>query len=265
MRIALGLEYAGMAYHGWQSQPDGSTVQDALERALAAIAGARVGVVAAGRTDAGVHATSQVVHFDTTAARPDTAWVRGVNSHLPADIAIRWAAPVAAEFHARFSARARHYAYVLACGAVRPGLLSGRVGWYHRALDVDAMARSARPLAGTHDFSAFRAAGCQAVSPVKTLAPIAVAAHGEFVRFDFSANAFLHHMVRNIVGALVAVGAGKVPEARVGELLAGRDRTRAAPTFAADGLYLTGADYESKWELPATRRPLQLPFAADPR
>lgn len=262
MRIALGLEYAGMAFHGWQSQADGNTVQDALEAALAAIAGAHVGVTAAGRTDAGVHATAQVVHFDAPVARPDTAWVRGVNANLPADIAVQWAQPVAPGFHARFAASARHYSYLLVNRAIRPALLAGRVGWYHRPLDVDAMARAARPLAGTHDFSAFRAAECQAASPIKTLASIAVVAHGEFIRFEFSANAFLHHMIRNIVGALVAVGTGKAPENWLAELLDGRDRTRAAPTFAPDGLYLTGADYDAKWELPGTRRPLQLPLAA---
>lgn len=265
MRIALGLEYCGFALHGWQSQPDGNTVQDALQRALAAIADERIGVFAAGRTDAGVHATSQVVHFDTIAERPDTAWVRGVNANLPPGIAVQWARRVDPDFHARFAARARHYTYLLACGPVRPALLAGRVGWYHHPLDVNAMTRAARPLAGTHDFSAFRAAECQAKSPLKTLAPIAIVAHGEFVRFDFSANAFLHHMVRNIVGALVAVGAGKMPDDWPGRVLAGRDRTRAAATFAPDGLYLTGADYEPRWGFPGTRRPVQLPLASDAR
>jgi tRNA pseudouridine38-40 synthase len=265
MRIALAVEYVGTAFHGWQSQPDGNTVQDALERALAAIAGAAVGALAAGRTDTGVHATMQIVHFDAPVSRPDTAWVRGVNANLPADIAVQWAQPVAADFHARFAARTRHYSYVLANRAVRPALLAGRVGWYHRPLDVGAMVRAAEPLAGTHDFSAFRAAECQARTPVKTLAPIAILAQGDFIQFDFSANAFLHHMVRNIVGALVAVGAGKAPESAIAALLNGRDRTRSAPTFAPDGLYLTGADYDAKWALPVTRRPLQLLLGAQSR
>lgn len=265
MRIALGLEYAGTGFHGWQSQPDGKTLQDALERALAAIAGERIRAIAAGRTDAGVHATSQVVHFDTSAARPDTAWVRGVNAHLPPAIAVRWAQPVAFGFHARYAATARHYTYLLACCPVRPALLAGRAGWYHRPLDVGAMARASQPLAGTHDFSAFRAAECQAASPVRTLAPIGISAHGELVRFELAANAFLQHMVRNIVGTLVAVGAGKAPESWPAELVAGRDRTRAAATFAPDGLYLTGADYAPDWGLPATRRPLQFPAAAHSR
>ena len=261
MRIALGLEYFGAPFTGWQSQADGRGVQDALERALSAIADARIGTVAAGRTDTGVHATLQVVHFDTDAQRPDTAWVRGVNSHLPADVAVQWAQPVSADFHARYAATARHYTYLLVPRATRPALLAGRVGWYHRPLDVGAMREAAAALAGTHDFSSFRAAECQAATPVRTLSPVAVVTDGDHVRFDFSANAFLHHMIRNIVGALVYVGAGKESVAWIADLIAARDRARAAPTFAADGLYLTGADYDAKWGLPPTRRPVRLPLA----
>jgi len=261
MRIALGLEYAGQAFTGWQSQLDGRGAQDTLERALAAIAGTSTRTIAAGRTDAGVHATMQVVHFDIAVERPDTAWVRGVNSHLAQDIAVLWAHPVAEDFHARFAATARHYTYLLLNREVRPALLAGRAGWYHRPLDVAAMREAARVLAGTHDFSAFRAAECQAKSPVKTLSTIEVAASGDFVRFDFSANAFLHHMIRNIVGALVYVGAGKEPVQWIAEILVARDRTYAAPTFAPDGLYMTGVDYDAKWGLPPTRRPVSLPIA----
>jgi len=261
MRIALGLEYAGAPFDGWQSQPSGRGVQDALERALAAIANTPVRTIAAGRTDAAVHATSQIIHFDCDAVRPDSAWVRGVNALLPSEVAVLWAQPVAPDFHARYKATARHYTYVLMPRPVRAALLAGRVGWYHRPLDVAAMRDAARSLAGTHDFSAFRAAECQARSPVKTLAPIAVEPDGDLVRFDFSADAFLHHMIRNIVGALVHVGAGKAPPGWLAELLAARDRTRAAATFAADGLYLTGAAYDAAWGLPATRRPVRLPFA----
>jgi tRNA pseudouridine38-40 synthase len=259
MRIALGLEYSGAPFTGWQSQADGRGVQDALERALRAIADAPIGTIAAGRTDTGVHATLQIVHFDTNAQRPASAWVRGVNSHLPQDIAVRWAQQVPAEFHARFAASARHYTYLLVHRATRPALLAGRVGWYHRPLDVGAMREAAAALAGTHDFSSFRAAECQAASPVKTVSQLAVEADGEFIRLDFSANAFLHHMIRNCVGALVYVGAGKQPATWVADLLAARDRTRGAPTFAADGLYLTGADYDAKWDLPATRAKVRLP------
>ena len=261
MRIALGLEYCGTSFSGWQTQPDGRGVQDALERALAVIAAADVGTTAAGRTDAGVHATMQVVHFDVAATRPDTAWVRGVNSNLPSTVAVLWARPVAGEFHARYAAVRRHYTYLLCDRAVRPALLAGRIGWYHRTLDVAAMTEAAGALIGTHDFSAFRAAQCQAKSPLRTLAAVSIARTGAHIRFDFSANAFLHHMIRNIVGALVYVGAGKHPPAWIGELLAGRDRTRAAPTFAPDGLYLTGAEYDAKWQLPPTLRPVVLPLA----
>jgi tRNA pseudouridine38-40 synthase len=260
-RIALGLEFAGTPFTGWQSQPDGRGVQDALERALRAIAGEETRTIAAGRTDAGVHATLQIAHFDTTAVRPDSAWVRGVNAHLPREIAVHWAKPVPPEFHARFVASARHYSYLLANRPVRPALLAGRVGWYHRPLDVAAMREGAAALVGSHDFSAFRAAECQARSPVKTLARIRIDSDGDYVRFDFSADAFLHHMIRNIVGALVHVGAAKAQPAWIGQLLEGRDRTVAAPTFAAAGLYLTGADYDSVWNLPSTRRPVVLPLA----
>jgi len=259
LRIALGLEYRGSGYTGWQSQPDGRGVQDALERALAAIAGRPLRTIAAGRTDTGVHATMQIAHFDCGVERPDTAWVRGVNAHLPADIAVLWAQPVAADFHARNKARRRHYTYVICCRATRPALLAGRVGWYHQPLDVDAMRDAARALVGTHDFSAFRAAECQARSPTRTLTSIGIDAAQELIRLDFAADAFLQHMIRNIVGALVYVGAAKKPAHWIAALLAGRDRTRAAPTFAPDGLYFTGADYERAWSLPATRRPVVLP------
>jgi tRNA pseudouridine38-40 synthase len=250
MRIALGLEYSGASFTGWQSQADGRGVQDVLERALGVIADARIRTVAAGRTDAGVHATMQVVHFDTDAARPQNAWIRGVNSHLPADIAVQWAEPVAAEFHARYMARARHYTYLLLLRATRPALVASRVGWYHRPLDVGAMREAAAELSGTHDFSAFRAAECQAASPVRTLSAIDVDADGEYIRFDFSANAFLHHMIRNIVGSLVAVGSGARSESWLAEVLAGRDRSLAAATFSAAGLYFVGPYYDAAYAIP---------------
>lgn len=261
MRFALGLEYCGRNFAGWQSQPDGRGLQDALEGALARIADTPVGTIAAGRTDAGVHASLQVVHFDTEAERPETAWVRGVNANLPDEIAVLWAHPVAPDFHARFDARARHYTYLLSARPVRPALSAGRIGWYHRRLDVAAMQQAAVALVGTHDFSAFRAAECQAKSPVRTLSNVSIATVGKTVRFDFSANAYLHHMIRNIVGTLVYVGAGKQPPSWVGALLAARDRTRAAPTFAPDGLYFAGVDYDAKWKLPPTRRPVAFPCA----
>jgi tRNA pseudouridine38-40 synthase len=257
MRIALGLEYDGALFHGWQTQADGSGVQDALERALSSIADAPISTVAAGRTDAGVHATIQVVHFDTDACRADTAWVRGVNALLPSPVVVRWALVVPAEFHARFGATGRHYTYLLLDRPVRPALLAGRVGWYHRPLGLDRMREAADALLGRHDFSAFRAAECQAKTAMRMLDRLDIAREDEMIRFDLHADAFLQHMVRNIVGALVYVGNGRHPPAWIAELLAGRDRTRAAPTFAADGLYLTGIDYPSRWNLPATRMPIR--------
>lgn len=253
MRVALGLEYDGSGFCGWQSQANGGAVQDALELALAKVADAPMRVVCAGRTDAGVHALAQVVHFDTAAVRPTTAWVRGVNAHLPASIAVRWAQPVADEFHARFSARGRRYRYLLLNRGERPGLMARRVGWFHRPLDADRMAAAAGELIGEHDFSAFRSIECQAKSPIKVLRRAEVARHGELLVFDFEASAFLHHMVRNLVGALVYVGKGAKPPAWLGELLAGRDRARAAPTFEASGLYFAGVDYDPVWQLKVMR------------
>ena len=249
MRIALGLEYEGSGFCGWQSQAGGGAVQDAVEAAISRVADAATRVVCAGRTDAGVHALAQVVHFDTHAVRPDSAWVRGVNAHLPAGVAVRWAQPVADEFHARFSARGRRYRYLLLNRPERPGLMAGRVGWFHRPLEADVMREAASLLLGEHDFSAFRAVECQAKSPIKTLRRADVARHGELLVFEFEASAFLHHMVRNLVGALVYVGKGAHPPAWLGELLAGRDRARAAPTFEACGLYFAGVDYDPAWQL----------------
>lgn len=265
MRFALALEYDGTAFSGWQSQPSGATVQDALERALEAIAGSAVRAHAAGRTDSGVHATAQVVHFDTDAARPVTAWVRGVNAHLPGSMAVLWACRAGEDFHARFSATARHYTYLLWNAPVRPALWAERLGWYHRRLDVDAMRTAAAALVGTHDFSAFRAAECQAKTPVKTLSRLSIQRDGDMVRLDFSANAFLHHMIRNIVGSLVHVGTGKAPPAWLVDVLASRDRMRAAATFAAQGLYLTGVDYPASFALPPTRREVRFGLTEEVR
>jgi tRNA pseudouridine38-40 synthase len=229
-------------------------VQDALERALTTIAAAPVRVTAAGRTDAGVHATAQIVHFDAPVERPGTAWVRGVNASLPPTAAVLWCVPAPDDFHARFSAIARRYTYLLLSRPERPGLLQGRVGWHFAPLDVDAMRHAATHLLGTHDFSSFRAAGCQATSPVKTLHALDVVRHGAFVRFDLTADAFLHHMVRNIVGALVDVGTGRRAAGAMAGLLAAADRTRGPATFAADGLYFRGAEYDARFALPATIR-----------
>jgi tRNA pseudouridine38-40 synthase len=250
----MALEYDGRAFCGFQSQPSACAVQDALEQALTAIADEPVAVAAAGRTDAGVHATSQIVHFDSRAQRPATAWTRGVNTLLPRSAAALWAQPVADDFHARFAATARHYSYLLLARSERPGLEAGRVGWYHRPLDAQAMQEAASMLVGTHDFSAFRAAECQAKSPVKTLRLATVNAEGPLIRFEFCADAFLHHMIRNVVGALVYVGAGKQPPEWIARVLEERDRAKAAPTFAPDGLYFEGADYDARFDLPPTHR-----------
>ncbi len=250
MRIALGLEYDGSRFLGWQTQPEGGTVQDALEEGLTTIAGASVSVVAAGRTDRGVHAREQVVHFDVEAARPMSAWVRGVNALLPASLAVLWATPVDATFHARYSARARSYRYVLINRGVRPALAAGRVGWFHAPLDIDAMRAAAQHVIGEHDFSAFRSSECQAKTPVRTVTFLDIEPRGERIDFVVRANAFLHHMVRNLVGALVYVGKGRYPPHWMHELLASRDRSLGAPTFSADGLYLETVEYEARWGLP---------------
>jgi tRNA pseudouridine38-40 synthase len=226
-------------------------VQDQLERALTSIAGEPLRLAAAGRTDAGVHALAQVAHFDTTALRPDSAWVRGVNTLLPQAIAVQWAAPVADDFHARYSAVARTYRYILYNHAVRPALHCGRVGWFHLPLDVDAMRSALAHLAGEHDFSAFRSSECQAKSPLRVLRSSSLQQRGAHLCFEFTANGFLHHMVRNIVGSLVYVGKGKHRPGWLAEVLASRDRSRAAPTFPPDGLYLAAVEYAPAWNLPA--------------
>jgi tRNA pseudouridine38-40 synthase len=250
MRIALGLQYDGSGFRGWQSQREGATVQDALEAALAAIAGHSLRVNCAGRTDAGVHALGQVVHFDSEAERPLDAWVRGVNAHLPTTIAVQWAAPVPNEFHARMSALERRYVYLLQVSPVRPALLAGKIGWFHLPLDLARMREAAAHLEGPHDFSAFRAAECQAKSPQRDLREISIEARDGFFLFRFRADAFLQHMVRNIVGSLVQVGKGKRDALWVRQVLESRDRKLAAPTFAPDGLYLERVSYEARWALP---------------
>ncbi len=264
MRIALGVSYDGQAYRGWQSQPSGQTVQDHLEAALARFATVPVSTVCAGRTDAGVHALMQVVHFDTAIDRPEFAWVRGPNSFLPADIAVQWARHVPDDFHARACATARRYTYVLLQSPVRPSVEAGRVGWVFQPLNQAAMQEAANHLIGEHDFSSFRAAECQAKSPVKHLRRITLSARGHpqpaatgmqgcataYWRFEFEGNAFLHHMIRNIMGCLVAVGQGTRPSRWMREVLDARSRSAAAPTFMADGLYFLGPRYDTVWGLP---------------
>ena len=250
-RIALGIEYDGSRFLGWQTQPGGGAVQDALEAALSTIADTEISVTCAGRTDRGVHARGQVVHFDTDVERPDSAWVRGVNALLPDSVAVLWSVQVADEFHARYSARSRTYRYVLLNRAVRPALEARHAGWFHAPLDVEAMRSGARHFVGEHDFSALRSSECQAKSPVRTVHSLEVAREGDRILFTIRANAFLHHMVRNIVGTLVYIGKGKHAPAWAAEILQSRERSRAAPTFAPEGLCLEQVEYEAHWNLPS--------------
>lgn len=254
-RIALGLEYNGATFCGWQTQPSGCAIQNALERALRGIAGGTLATVCAGRTDAGVHALGQVVHFDVDVERPESAWTRGVNAFLPGGVAVMWARTVADKFHARYCALERCYRYVLLNHRLRPVIKHGLVGWCHLPLDVERMREAARHLVGIHDFSAFRSSECQAKSPVRELRRLDIRKSGDYIIFDLTANAFLHHMVRNIVGSLVYVGNGRHGPTWMHELLGTRDRKLAAPTFDAAGLYLAQVGYDAKWGVPDIVRP----------
>jgi tRNA pseudouridine38-40 synthase len=258
-RFALGVEYDGGEYSGWQrlvrpGEPDlrgESTVQTTLEDALSFVAGSRVEVTCAGRTDAGVHASCQVVHFDTHVEREPRGWVLGTTSRLPASVCVRWCVPVAADFHARFSARARRYRYRILNRSVRPALQRQYLSWERRPLDADAMHRAAQALLGEHDFSAFRTVHCQAPHARRDLQHISLRRDGDIVEMEVQANAFLHHMVRNIVGSLLLVGRGDQPEGWIAELLAGRDRTVAGPTAPSAGLVFVGPRYPVECQLPA--------------
>ncbi len=252
MRLALGITYNGSGYEGWQSQLSGNTIQDKLELALAKFCALPVRVNCAGRTDAGVHGLMQVVHFDTLLERETASWVRGTNAFLPSDIAVQWARVVPDEFHSRGSAIARRYAYVVLESPVRPSVEAGRVGWVYRPLDGEKMRQAASHLLGEHDFSSFRAAQCQAKSPVKNIQEIDITQRpgSPYWRFEFQANAFLHHMIRNIMGCLVAVGQGFEKPEWMAEVLAAKRRDAAAPTFSPDGLYFLGPVYDEKYGLP---------------
>lgn len=250
-RVALGVEYDGTAYNGWQTQPHSPSIQDALTVALSTVAAEPVGCTGAGRTDTGVHATGQVVHFDTASERAPRSWVLGLNSNLPDDIAVQWARPVSDEFHARYSATSREYRYRVLNQPVRPALERNRAWWVHRALDVQAMAEAAAALLGEHDFSAFRAAACQAKTPVRRLTRLTVQRQGREILIECEANAFLHHMVRNIVGTLVYVGRGEAAPDWIGRLLAGRDRRLSGMTAPPWGLTLTAVHYPAEFGLPS--------------
>jgi tRNA pseudouridine38-40 synthase len=248
--VALGVSYNGQAYDGWQSQPSGRTVQDQLEKALGRFADQRISTLCAGRTDAGVHGLMQVVHFDTTAERTPYSWVRGTNTFLPRDIAVQWAHLVPDEFHCRANALSRRYAYLLLESPVRPSFDAGRVGWVFQPLTLEPMLDAAGRMLGEHDFSSFRASACQALSPVKTLTRLEISRRGAYWRFEFEANAFLHHMIRNIMGCLVVIGQGKQPPEWIDAVIAARSRDAAAPTFSPDGLYFLGPRYDARWGLP---------------
>jgi len=250
-----GVEYLGSRYAGWQLQAERPSVQAALEAALSSVANHPVTTICAGRTDAGVHAFGQVVHFDSGAAREPRAWALGSNARLPPDVSVRWVRSVSSDFSARFSAVSRRYRYVIHNSRTRSALLAERVNWLNYPLDAEAMDRAAQALRGENDFSAFRAAECQSTTPMRNLHAIRAQRRGEFVFVDVRANAFLHHMVRNIVGSLLEVGVGKRPESWIGALLAGRDRTRAGMTAAAAGLYFVGPDYPDGFDLPPVSEP----------
>lgn len=248
--MALGLCYDGSGWSGWQTQPSGLTVQDQVEKALAGFLGQSVSTICAGRTDAGVHALNQVIHLDTSAQRPQESWVRGLNSFLPSSISVQWAQPVTTDFHARFSAQRRRYIYILRNARVRSPILHQRVGWVFQPLCLEHMQEAALRFLGTHDFSSFRSSECQAASPVRTLTQLDVRQQADWFVFEFEADGFLHHMIRNLMGVLVFVGIQRRPPTWVDEVLAAKDRSKAAPTFAPDGLYMAEVKYPIQFQLP---------------
>lgn len=260
MRIAMGIEYDGTGYFGWQRQREVNSIQGELERALSQVANAPVEIFCAGRTDAGVHGTGQVIHFDTDAVRDMRGWIMGVNSNLPSGIAVRWAQPVSDEFHARFSATARRYRYVIYNRKFRPAILGAGLSHYHQDIDVSLMQQAAPVLLGEQDFSSFRAIQCQSNTPFRNVMHLNIQRFGDFIVLDIKANAFLHHMVRNITGSLLEVGMGRRPPQWIAELLAAKDRTLAAATAKAEGLYLVDVDYPAHFSIPKTALgPLFLP------
>lgn len=251
MRIAMGIEYHGAGFHGWQAQKSGvRSVQETLERALAAVAAHPVRVICAGRTDTGVHGLGQVIHFDTAAQRPERGWMLGCNANLPDDVSVTWACPVADDFHARFSALGRSYRYLILNRSARSSLLAARATWIHRPLDAEKMHLAGQQLVGVHDFSSYRAQGCQAKSPVRTLHSLDVRRQGDLIELRVHANAFLHHMVRNIAGVLITIGQGDQSLGWAGDVLRLCNRTLGGVTAPPDGLYFERVDYPSAFVLP---------------
>jgi len=257
VRIAAGVEYDGSAFCGWQYQEHSPSVQAAVEKALSRVANVPLRVVCAGRTDTGVHAAGQVIHFDTTAQRSEFSWVRGANSNLPDSVRLLWARTVDAGFHARFKAQRRYYRYVIFNRAIHPAYLHKRVSWEYRPLEIEPMQQAAVHLIGEHDFSAYRAVACQAKSPIRTLHQLDIRRHGQFIILDLTANAFLHHMVRNIAGVLMRIGAGEAKPDWARQVLEQRDRTLGGVTAPPDGLYFMQVDYPAEFALPK-------PAGADP-
>lgn len=252
MRIALGIEYDGSSFAGWQCQDGTKTVQGCVEAALSKVANHSIRVVAAGRTDAGVHASGQVVHFDTTVMRSDRSWIFGTNTNMPQQISVLWAQQVPDDFHARFSAIRRRYRYLIFCRAVRPTFLAQRVTWDYRNFDVARMAEAAAYLVGEHDFSSYRALACQAKSPIRTVHHLNLEQRGQIIEIDIKANAFLHHMVRNIAGVLMAIGASERDPSWAHQILLAKDRTLGGVTAKPDGLYLTEVHYPERFGLPVS-------------
>ncbi len=251
MRFAAGIEYRGTNYKGWQIQPHAISVQEMVMRALTKVADHAVDIVCAGRTDSGVHASYQVIHFESIAQRSAYNWIRGVNSNLPADIVCNWVVEVSDDFHARFSAQQRGYRYVLLNHPHRPAIFTGQVSWERRPLDLDVMQEAAQSLLGEHDFTSFRTVHCQAKSPVRTVHSLELSQQGAYIYLDIVANAFLHHMVRNVTGVLIAVGSGERSTRWVKEVLQQRDRAKAGVTAPPHGLYLSSVSYASEFQLPA--------------
>lgn len=256
-RIALSISYDGSDWLGWQTQPSGMTVQDQVEKAITSFTGSYHPTICAGRTDAGVHALNQVIHLDATVIRQEHSWVRGLNAHLPSSIAVQWATEVPDDFHARFSAHSRRYVYVIHNSPVRHPLLHGRAGWVFQPLNVPDMAKAIQYIQGEHDFSSFRSSQCQAATPIRNMLHADATRNGSLVILDFCANAFLHHMIRNLVGALVLIGQGQKPVSYMQELLLAKNRKIGAPTFSPAGLYLRSASYPA-YELPVNMT--DLPF-----
>jgi tRNA pseudouridine38-40 synthase len=261
MRVALGIEYSGENYCGWQRQTHSPSVQENLEKVLSQIAAQPIKVFCAGRTDTGVHATAQVVHFDMQGSRPETAWLRGANNYLPRDISIIWAKQVDETFHARFSATSRSYRYIIQNSETPPATLTGKVTWHRRSLNIESMQQAAQFLLGEQDFSSFQASSCQANTSIRSIETARVTQFNNLIIFDIKANAFLHHMVRNIVGCLLRIGEGREKPDFVEAIIGHQDRTKAPDTASPHGLYLVKVEYPTIFDLPKIKYgPLSIPL-----